>query len=72
MAVVYAKYTTRLGQGRGTIKGQIWDAAHPVVQAHPEMFTDDPELFAIRARGVEQATAAPGELRNVKLPAKSK
>lgn len=72
MAVVYAKFTARTGMGGGIVEGQIWDPADAMVCKHPDWFTDDPEKFTHRSQPrVEQATAAPGEMRNVKLPAKA-
>ena len=69
MRIVFAKSTTSVGGPHGAIydlqKGQPYVADHPVVVAHPDLFSDSP-TFAMTARGfevVEQATAAPGEKR---------
>jgi hypothetical protein len=46
-------------------QGEVWHAEHPTVVANPDLFADDPPQ--IMPRGwtppVEQATAAPGEVR---------
>lgn len=58
------------------VEGDVWAADDPVVKARPELFADEPEKVhrsietAARPRGVEQATAAPGERRAVKRTAK--
>lgn len=44
-------------------QGEAWDASDPLVKLHPKMFSSD-EGGARRT--VEQATAAPGEKRNVR------
>ncbi len=45
------------------IKGQTFDDKHPLVKGRPELFQDVvPDVPYVR--GVEQATAAPGEKRN--------
>lgn len=54
-------------------KNDPWDASDPLVKAHPTLFRGDPVKLNSSTRfirGVEQATAAPGEGRNVKPPAK--
>jgi hypothetical protein len=47
--------------------GSVWEADDPFVRAHPEMFSDAPEVMETSSgvvhRGVEQATARPGEKR---------
>jgi hypothetical protein len=47
--------------------GSVWDANDPFVAAHPNMFSDFPDVLetssGVLHRGVEQATAAPGEKR---------
>lgn len=74
MAVVYAKFSARTGQGGGITKGDAWDPDDPMVTRHPDWFTDDPSEFVHRSTPmvVEQATAAPGEMRQVKLPKPSR
>jgi hypothetical protein len=56
-------------------KGTHWSAADPVVQAHPDWFSADARYglswsgeppAEMRDAPVEQATAAPGEKRNVR------
>lgn len=48
----------------------VWPADDPFVKAHPELFADSPEIVESSTgavyRGVEQATAAPGEKRAVR------
>jgi hypothetical protein len=71
MRIVYAKSTTSVTTGIGLIhrltRGDAWDADDPVVEAHPDMFSETPTFVNTSARGwvefVEQATAAPGEKR---------
>jgi hypothetical protein len=52
--------------------GTHWSAKDPVVLAHPDLFSDDPRhgLYGQPPDGadapVEQATAAPGEKRQVR------
>ena len=45
----------------------VWRADDPFVKAHPDLFADSPERVessgGIITRGIEQATAAPGERR---------
>lgn len=48
-----------------------YDDDHPFVRARPEMFVDiqdNPRRIKAPSRRVEQATAAPGEQRNVRKP----
>jgi hypothetical protein len=47
------------------IRGDVWHADHPIVLAHPDLFSADPPVVHPRnwVPPVEQATAAPGELR---------
>ena len=56
------------GQTLRLVANSVWRANDPLVLAHPEMFADSPEMVESSAgaiyRGVEQATAAPGEKRN--------
>jgi hypothetical protein len=57
-------------------KGSAWHADHPLVVGNPSLFTDDPP--EVLPRGwkpekvsepvVEQASAAPGELRTARRP----
>jgi hypothetical protein len=48
----------------------VWRADDLLVKAHPEFFADAPEVVETSSgaeyRGVEQATAAPGERRGGK------
>jgi hypothetical protein len=72
--IVYAVTTFRHMSQEGMTgvihQGTHWPADDPVVQAHPEAFSSDPRYglsFSRQPAGydapVEQATAAPGELR---------
>jgi hypothetical protein len=50
-------------------EGEVWDALDNLVIARPGLFSDTPPApnFPRRTvRAVEQATSAPGELRNVR------
>lgn len=46
----------------------VWRADDPFVKAHPECFSEAPEVVESSTgavyRGIEQATASPGEKRN--------
>lgn len=78
MNVVYAVDTAQVSlAGGGTAlvrKGEHWAASDPVVLAHPSLFSADArygmrysaEPVGYDAPPVEQATAAPGERRNVR------
>jgi hypothetical protein len=55
-----SKYPTSVPQG------SAWFADCPLVESHPDLFSPDPpEVFprGWQSQPVEQATAAPGELR---------
>ena len=39
--VVLATCTTHLGETLQLHEGELWEASHPVVKAHPDLFTDD-------------------------------
>ena len=73
-AVADASVTDPSSGAPGMIrKGTHWSADDPVVKAHPDLFSDDPRwgmAYSIEPEGwndpVEQATAAPGERRNVR------
>ena len=78
MDVVYAKYSAQVGTpdgGRWNVQGgQHWPADDPVVKANPEMFSPDARFGVsfsaapaeLSEAPVEQATAGPGEKRNVR------
>jgi hypothetical protein len=77
--VVYATTQKRIELPDGGFavipKGSHWPADDPIVQAHPDAFSDDPRwgmLYSTEPAGynapVEQATAAPGELRMTRRP----
>ena len=79
MDLVFATTTMRVELptgGFGVIqKGTHWPADDPIVRAHPGVFSSDPRFglnFSREPAGydapVEQATAAPGEKRNVVRP----
>jgi len=69
MDVVYATTTAPVELPSGT----HWPADDPVVKAHPDWFSRDPRfgmVYSVEPTGydapVEQATAAPGERRNIR------
>ena len=78
MDVVFAKYAAQVmtpDGGRWNVQGgQHWPADDPVVQAAPEVFTRDARYGVsfsaapaeLAEPPVEQATAGPGEKRNVR------
>jgi hypothetical protein len=56
------------GIGIDLREGDVWDALDPIVLTHPGLFSDTPPAPNFPRRtvpAVEQATAAPGERRNV-------
>lgn len=77
MDIVYATATTNvLGLHGDQIligKGTHWPASDPIVQRNPDLFSTDPRYGLVfttepdgwnePVRGVETATAAPGERR---------
>lgn len=68
MNVVYAKGLFVVN-GLTIAPGTVWPADDPIVRANPQGFTADPEEspgFCRTTRDVEQATAAPGERRNIR------
>jgi len=48
------------------VPGRAYAADDPVVKMHPELFADEPVVYDHRGNIVEQATAAPGERRQVR------
>lgn len=48
------------------VPGRAYDANDPVVRKYPHMFSDTPTVYDHRGNIVEQATAAPGERRQVR------
>ena len=78
MPLVVCNKSARTGAGR-IMEGYFYDAASPLVKAAPSHFVSVEE-WGERHRGdkprvhrpVEAATAAPGETRDVKKPAKKK
>ena len=73
MRIVYARDTLATGTADGLtvslVAGDPWDAADPLVRQRPELFGPEPPPQSIRrtaAPVIEQATAAPGERRNVR------
>ena len=62
--IVAAREAFTAGYNGGTLdirKGDLFEASHPFVKAHPELFTEARVHWS--APHVEQATAAPGEKR---------
>jgi hypothetical protein len=53
-------------------RGSAWHADHPIVVANPTLFDDEPPEVLPRGwkapPAVEQASAAPGELRTARRP----
>lgn len=76
MDVVYATQTCSVAMPHGGQKyvqeGSHWPADDPLVTAHPDLFSTDPAPGLMFTRQpvpepvVEQATAAPGERRQVR------
>lgn len=78
--VVYAIGTERVqipnGESVPVQKGTHWPATDPVVKAYPALFTPDPRYglrytaappgHDVNLNEVEEATANPGEKRNVR------
>jgi len=65
MQIMFARETFIVGHIT-VVAGSHWPADDPIVKAHRELFTDDPAFglsFSTPPKGVEQATAAPGEKR---------
>jgi hypothetical protein len=69
-AVVYVRETLVTAHDGGTVKltaGDPWDANHPLVRSRPELFSESPTRLNGRpVRAVEEATARPGEKRDVR------
>lgn len=55
-----SKYPTTVHQG------SVWHSECPMVVSHPDLFSDEPPVVLPRGwmPPVEQATAAPGEVRD--------
>lgn len=76
MRVVYATATCSVAMPQGgqlqVREGSHWPEDDPLVRAHPDLFSDDPAAGLMYSRKpaeeapVEQATAGPGERRNVR------
>ena len=69
--IVYANTTCSTGTADGTvirlIAGDAWAADDPLVLERPGLFSDEPLVHRTRAAPVvEQATASPGERRNIR------
>lgn len=63
---VFAASTCAIRGAGGVVRlriGDAWPADDPVVQAHPELFSEGPTVVKRSQPAVEQATAAPGEKR---------
>jgi len=76
MGHVFATFSTWVTPTVAITKGEAWDENDPVVRSHPDWFSPEPpevrtsdgsytQATAQRAAPVEQATAAPGERRQV-------
>lgn len=70
LPVVYAVQTVSINTNAGypmmIVQGTHWPASDPIVKQHPDLFSDDPRyglVFSTEPVIVEQATAAPGEVR---------
>jgi hypothetical protein len=70
MQVKFSKIAAEVPWKNGSIAlraNSVWDANDPFVQANPDYFANTPEQVETSSgvifRGVEQATAAPGEKR---------
>lgn len=71
--VVYPVAATAIGFNGATVylrEGDAWQADDPLVKARPELFAEEPR--EARRNPVEQATAAPGETRDVTRPKTTK
>jgi hypothetical protein len=74
MEVVYAVDTLSVGLPQGgsimVRAGTHWPKTDAIVKAHPWLFSDDPTVGLSMSEPVpvvvEQATAAPGELRQTR------
>lgn len=76
MAIVYANSTggvgdpSRPGVVVRTVAGEPWDGDDPFVKARPDLFNVEPPFVRSttvrKLPPIEQATAAPGEVRAVK------
>lgn len=74
--IVYARSTTLVFAPTrcNVTAGQVWYADHPIVAAHPDLFSDEPleilprgwEPPVVEEPKVEQATRAPGEKRTTR------
>lgn len=69
----FARTSAIVGHKGDTIHlhvNSVWRADDPFVKANPDLFADTPEIVessrGAEYRGVEQATAAPGERRGGK------
>ena len=49
-------------------QGQTFSSTHPAVKQFPSLFVEPAEYARRTGQLVEQATAAPGEVRNVAIP----
>lgn len=65
MSSIFAAKDSFAGEVEGEFldvrKGDLFEADHPAVVKWPDLF--EPVRFRFPSRGVEQATAAPGEKR---------
>lgn len=65
MPVVIATCTTHVSETEQIVEGRLYLADDPIVRAHPTLFTDNLEPYALgyRRPDIETATAGPGEVR---------
>jgi hypothetical protein len=73
MDIVYAKFTTWVTPEVQIVEGEAWRADDPIVRRRPDWFQVLPKIIRTTLPRhlrvdppVEQATAAPGELRVVR------
>jgi hypothetical protein len=72
MDIVYAKFTTWVTPAVQIVEGEAWRADDPIVRRRPDWFQKLPKVVRttlprhLRDVVVEQATAAPGEVRVTK------
>lgn len=71
MAILRCTESFAGDDNRVVTAGSLVDADDPVVKGREHLF-EPVETFMARRAGVEQATAAPGEVRTVKRPGRPK
>lgn len=74
MSVVYANQSASVSWSGGKTflkKDQAWDSESGLARERPDLFSSEPTKVAGRSevrRGIERATRAPGEARDVAPP----